>query len=213
MSFERVPSKAITHQSSKKGSIWDSPLYYLRSPLFYWLLLSLLSLKPHPCTWIRWVLSANRHSPSKTSRSTAPQHFRATSLWRVYYLSPPKPYGRKSQARTPSPLYYNRHRCIFYTPTSLRVLWSSSYNFRWSIRINFLQGHRIPLTACNHWVYFPYYLFPTPIKIPLHIQPPLRLWSHCLILAFCRCCTTIPLHIYLLMRLIILLVLISTTDF
>ncbi|TKC53221.1 hypothetical protein EI555_007544, partial [Monodon monoceros] len=93
----RVLSKAITHQSSKKGFDMGR------------------------------VLGTNRHSTSKPSRSTAPQHFRATSLWRVYYLSPPQPYGRKSQARTPSPLYYKRHRR--------------------SIRINFLHGHRIPLTA------------------------------------------------------------------
>eukprot|EP00069_Balaena_mysticetus_P013867 bmy_08298T0 len=121
------------------------------------------------------VLATNRHSPSKPSRSTAPQHFRATSLWRVYYLSPPQPHGRKSQAHTPSLLYYNCPGRIFYTPTSLRVLRSSTYNLRRSIWINFLHGHRVPWTARNHWVHLPYCLFSAPIKIPLHIQPPLRL--------------------------------------
>ncbi|TKC47097.1 hypothetical protein EI555_012306, partial [Monodon monoceros] len=52
---------------------------------------------------------------------------------------------------------------------------SEYYGLRWGLRINFLHSHRIPQTTCNYWVYLPCCLFPAPIKIPLHIQPPLWL--------------------------------------
>eukprot|EP00069_Balaena_mysticetus_P004514 bmy_04576T0 len=52
---------------------------------------------------------------------------------------------------------------------------SEYYGLRWGLRIDFLHSHRIPQTTCNYWVYLPCCLFPAPIKIPLHIQPPLRL--------------------------------------
>ncbi|TKC47357.1 hypothetical protein EI555_010203 [Monodon monoceros] len=160
------------------------------------------TLLPHSYPWIRQVLATNRHSHLKPPRSTTPQHSYAIGLWCIHYLSPSQPYRRKF-----------RPRCLFYTPTSITVLQSPIYDLRSSLRINFLRSHRIPRTTCNYWFYFPCCLFPTPIKIPLHIQQPLRLRSCCLILTFCRCCMTISLRIYLLMRLIVFSVLISTTDF
>ena len=80
-SREHLPRPSHTNRP-KRAWIWNNLIYHLKSPLFFYrLLLSLLSLKPHPYSWIRRVLGANRHSPSKSSRSAAPQHFRAISLW------------------------------------------------------------------------------------------------------------------------------------
>ena len=53
-----------SHTNRPKGtSIRNNLIYRLRSPLFYWLLLSLLSLKPRPYPWIRRVLGANSIHP------------------------------------------------------------------------------------------------------------------------------------------------------
>lgn len=64
----------------------------------------------------------------------------------------------------------------------------------------FFCSHWIPWPSCHHWLHFLSRMLSATTKIPLYVQPPLWIWSCCLVLTFCRCHVAIPLCLYLLMR-------------
>lgn len=99
MMTRHYPRKHIprpSHTNRPKGtSIWNNPIYHLRSLILHRLLLSLLPLKPRSHSRTRWMLTTNRHPPLKSPRSSPSQHLCAVGLWRIHYLSSPQSNRRK----------------------------------------------------------------------------------------------------------------------
>lgn len=83
--FSRTPH---TH-CPKRPTIWNNPLYPIRSFFLHWLFLSILPLKPRPHPRTRRVLTTHRHPPTKPPRSATPKYIRVAGLRSVNYLSSP----------------------------------------------------------------------------------------------------------------------------
>lgn len=191
------------HPSSpKRPSLRYNPLYYLRSILLFRLLLSLLPLKPSSNPRTRGLLTSSRHHPPKPTRCTSPQHLCSSGLRSLYYLSPSQPYRRQSQTHTPITTYYNLPRSLFYTTTSIRILRNPIYNLWRGLWLYILHSHRIPRPPRHYRLYLPNRMPSPTTKISLYIQSPLRIWSRRLILTLRRRCLTLPICIYLLMRIL-----------
>lgn len=129
-------------------------------------------------------------------------------------MSPPQHHRRRTKTSNSITSTNHLTRTLFHRPPSYRVLRSTIHNRRRSLRLNILRSHRIPRTACHHWIILLGRMSSTPNPIPLHIRTSLWLRSRCLILTFRRRSMTIPLRIHLLMRLINLSsIKISISDF
>ena len=124
---------------------------------------------------IRRLLTTNRNSPTKPPRSTPTKHLNPPRLRSIHYLSPSQPNRRGPKTHNPSTIHHHCTRRILHPPPSLRILRSTIHNLRRSVWIHFLCGYRISRVARNHRIYFPSSVLTTTTKIPLHIQPPLRL--------------------------------------
>lgn len=188
----------------KGTTVWNSLIYRIRSILLCRILLSFLSLKPSTHSRTRSMLTTHRYYPSEPARSTTSQYFSTSCIRSVHYLSSSQLNRGKPQAHTPSPIHYYLSRRVFYTPTSLRVLWGILHYFRWSLRLNFFHSDWISRTSCNHWLNFSHSLFPTTTTLSFHIKSPFRLWSSSMILTLRRCRMTIPICFHLLMRVLLL---------
>ena len=159
----------------KRLTIRYNFIYYFRGSVLHWILLSFLPLKPSTNTRIRRLLTTNRNSPTKPPRSTPTKHLNPPRLRSIHYLSPSQPNRRGPKTHNPSTIHHHCTRRILHPPPSLRILRSTIHNLRRSVWIHFLCGYRVSRVARNHRIYFPSSMLTTTTKIPLHIQPPLRL--------------------------------------
>lgn len=196
------------HTPSTKGiTIRNNSIYHLRSILFPRVLLSLLPLKLSTNTRTGGMLAPHRNYPTRPLWSATPQHSRTTSIRGYSNMSPPQHYGGRTEtSHSVFNINYST-RVLFYCTPSHRILWSALHNRRRSLRLNILRGHRIPWTTRHYWINLLGSMSSTSNSIPLYIWTPFWLWSRCLILTLRRRSMTIPLRVYLLMRLIIFLVL------
>lgn len=198
---------------TKRPSIWNNPVYYLRSTFLPRILLSLLPLKSCPYPRTRWMLTPSRNHCPRPLRSSPSKHCGPSSFWSYSYMSAPQHYRRKTKTSNPIPCPYYSPRWLFHMPSGYRILRSPLYNCRRSLRLYLLRRNRFPRSTRHYWLYFPSRLLPAPSPPPLYIRPPFRIRSSCLILTFRRRRLTLPLRLNLLMRIIIFLVSNSISDF
>lgn len=187
---------------TKRLTLRNNSFYYFWSLLFLWILLSLLPLQSSPHSRARRLLTPNRHYPTKPLRSTTPKHICFTGLRSINHLSPPQPDRRQPQTHASSTIHHNYPRPLLHIITSLRILWNPFHNLRWSLWLHLLHGNRFPRTPCYYWLHIPSRMLYTTVKIPLYIYTPLWIRSRGMILTLCRCRLTIPVCVYLLMRLL-----------
>ena len=83
------------------------------------------------------------------------------------------------------------------------LLQASEY-YETSFTISLFYSHWISRITRNYWLYIPHRVLPPTAILPLHIKPPLRIWSRCMILTLCWCSLAILVCIYLLMRILFL---------
>lgn len=197
----------------KRPSIRHDLIYCFRSTIFLRILLSLLSLKfsPHPRT--RRMLAPHRNCTPRPFWSAPTQHSCSISIRGHSYMSPPQYHRRQTKTSHSISYPYNYSWRLFHSPTSIRILRSPLHNCRRRLWCNFLCSHRVPRPSCTYRLFFLSCLPSTTNSAPLHHKPPLRIWSRCMILTFCRCSMTISLCLYLLMRRLIFLVLSSIGGF
>lgn len=193
--------------STKRTTIRNNLIYYLRSILLPRILLSILPLEFSTYPRTRWMLTSHRNHPPRPIWSAPSQHSCTISIRGYSYMSPPQHYRRGTKTSYSIPSINHSTWTLLYCSPSYGILWSTLHNCRRSIWLNILCSYRIPWTPCYYWINLPSSMPSTPNPIPLYIRTPFRLWSRCLILTLCRRSMTIPLRVYLLMRLIIFLVL------
>lgn len=188
--------------SPKRPTLRNSSFHYFRSILLPRILLSFLPFKPSPYSRVRWLLTANWNSSTKPSRSSPPKHLYSTSLRSINHMSPSQSNRRKPKTNNSSPDNHHYIRLVLYHSPSHRILRIIIHNFRWHLWFNIFRSHRIPRPTCNYWIHISHCMLTTTIQLSLHIYPPLRLRSCCLILTLRRRSLTFPLCFNLLMRLI-----------
>lgn len=193
----------------KRPAIRNNPLHYIRSILLSGLFLSLLPLKPSPNSRIRRLLTSHRNHPPRSLWSTPPKYRSPASVGCYRNMSPPQHYRRGTQPSHSIITPYYPSWLLFYISSSNRILRSPIYHCRRCLRINLFRRNRIPRPTCNHWLHISSCMPNPSNSIPLYIRTPLRIRSRRMILTLCGCSMIIPLHLYLLMRLIIFLVLTS----
>lgn len=186
---------------TKRTPLRNNSIHCIRSFFLFRILLGLLPFKLSPHSWIRRLLTPSRNYPFKPNGSTAPKHISAISLWGIYYMGTPQPDRGQSKPYNTSFIYHHCLRPLFYSITSIRVLWNTICYFRRCLRFYFLYSNRISRPPCYYWLNIFNRLLLTPNKFPLYLKPPFRFWSRSLILTFCRCSMIVPICIYLLMRL------------
>lgn len=74
---------------TKRPTLWDNPIYYLRSIFLPRLFLSILPLKLSPNTRTRRMLTTYRNYHPRPIRGATTKHSRPPSLRRYSHLSPP----------------------------------------------------------------------------------------------------------------------------
>lgn len=107
---------------TKRTSIRNNPIHYLRSILFCWIFLSILPLQPSPHPRPRRLLTPNRNYPLEPSRSTSPKHISSSSIRSLNYMSTSQPNRRQPKPYKSSLTNHHPPRTLLHYPTSLRIL-------------------------------------------------------------------------------------------
>lgn len=107
---------------AKRTSIWNDPIYYLRSILFPWVLLSLLPLKLSTHTRTGRMLTPHRSCSTRPIRSPTPQHSRIASIRSYSNMSSPQYHRRRTKASHPILSINYSSRLLLHCPPSHRIL-------------------------------------------------------------------------------------------
>lgn len=185
-----------------RTTFWDNFIYYFRSYILFWFLLSLFpfQLSPNPRNWL--YMTPHWYYPIKPFCRPTPKHCCPPGLWCIRNMSTPQTPQWKSQTSDYCPSNHLLLGNLFYCFTSHRILWSPIYYCWFCIRINFFCHHRISRPACYYWNYFP------PCQPVTHHRPSFFstrsfwFWSRSMILTLCRRSLNFALPINLLMRLL-----------
>jgi hypothetical protein len=196
----RSPTRTPHLYCNKGITMRNNLIYYLRSTIFLFLLLSILPQKTGTHYRNRTKMTTYWNYTIQCISSTSTKHYYSSIIRSYRNLSPPCHHRKQSYPSHNRTNHHSHTRNLFYFTPSLGILRSLFHYLRFIVRINLLHSHRISRNPRNHRFNLPHNLSNTLNFIPLFSQSPLWIRSSCMILTLCRCSVTLPLHKIILMR-------------
>lgn len=147
--------------STKRPTVWDGPIHYIRSILLPRIFLGILPLQPSPNPRIRRTMTPSWNQTPRSNRRPPPKHCHPTSLRGYGYMSSPQHHRSQPKTSNPSTHPNSTPRILFHCSTSHRILRGPILYCRRSVRFHLLCCNRIPWTTRNHWLYIPTSMPPT----------------------------------------------------